>query len=453
MSPNPSPKTQQAKDGLLAAVLEAVRDAVVSVDDNRRIVLFNGGAERIFGYSAVEIIGSSVDVLIPSGLIESHRDRVTGRRRDGTEFPAEASISEVKLDGKPYLTAILRDVGHEKQTREELHRSEERYRGIFDYSNDAIFIVDPAENQIVDANPRACGMLDYSHEELLAMPVSAVHPEEMPKLRAFARDVFEAGHGWTNELSCITRHRTVIPAEISASTIQVDDRKLMVAMVRDIRERKRVEEADRELAVLEERNRLARDLHDSVTQSLYSMTLFAESGRRLAASYDGQVAGYLQRLGETSLQALKEMRLLVYELRSPALEADGLVGALQNRLDAVEGRAGIATKLLTEGWVDLPAKVEMDAFHVAQEALNNSLKHSGAESVRVAITAEPDSVELTVQDDGCGFEVETAFAGAGVGLTGMRERVEMLGGTLDIESNLNQGTKLVARLPIGTAQR
>jgi signal transduction histidine kinase len=116
-------------------------------------------------------------------------------------------------------------------------------------------------------------------------------------------------------------------------------------------ERQRAEEAlaqkAAEAAVIAERNRLARELHDSVTQSLYSSTLLAEAGQRLAGTGDlERTQGYLSRLGEITQGALKEMRLLVHELRPLALQKEGLVGALQQRLDAVERRAGVDARLV-----------------------------------------------------------------------------------------------------------
>jgi PAS domain S-box-containing protein len=134
-----------------------------------------------------------------------------------------------------------------------------------------------------------------------------------------------------------------------------------------------------QLAVMKERSRLARELHDSVTQALYSMTLLAEAaGRRVGAGNLEQVENYLARLGEAAQQSLKEMRLLVHELRPPVLEREGLVGALQQRLDAVEGRSGVETRLRVEGTLELPAPVEEELYRIAQEALNNALKHAAA---------------------------------------------------------------------------
>jgi len=198
-----------------------------------------------------------------------------------------------------------------------------------------------------------------------------------------------------------------------------------------------------QLAVMEERERLARDLHDSVTQSLYSLTLFAEAGRRLIGAGDLERAeGYLAQLGESAQDALKEMRLLVYKLRPPALEREGLVGAIQHRLGAVERRAGVKAHLLVDDMIKLPASVEEGLYHIAQEALNNALKHAAATSVTVRIRVVDEQVELEVVDNGIGFDPGTAGNGGGMGLVNMQERAKELGGTLRTVSAPGEGTKV-----------
>jgi signal transduction histidine kinase len=209
-----------------------------------------------------------------------------------------------------------------------------------------------------------------------------------------------------------------------------------------------------QLAVMKERERLARELHDSVTQSLYSLTLFAEAGRDLAR--DGElerVESYLTRLGEIAQQALKEMRLLVYQLRPLALQREGLVGALQQRLDAVEGRIGVKARLLTEGLVELPAPVEEGLYRIAQEALNNALKHAAATSVTVYIRTEDERVELEVVDDGQGFDPDAVSDRGGMGLASMRQRAEKLGGSLTVLSAPGEGTRVKVSVGVSTPAR
>ncbi len=212
-----------------------------------------------------------------------------------------------------------------------------------------------------------------------------------------------------------------------------------------------------ELAVLQERNRLARELHDSVTQSLHSSTLLAEAGQRLASSGDIERArGYLIRVGEISQQALKEMRLLVYELRPMALREVGLVGALQQRLDAVERRSGVEVQLSIEEELELPARIEEELFRIAMEALNNALKHANPSTVTVTlcrdVKREMPCIELAIVDDGIGFDPDTKAGAGGLGLVSMKERIEKLGGELTILSAQGEGTQVKACVDLGTSQ-
>jgi signal transduction histidine kinase/ligand-binding sensor domain-containing protein len=215
-------------------------------------------------------------------------------------------------------------------------------------------------------------------------------------------------------------------------------------------------EQAKRMAVVEERQRLARELHDSVTQSLHSSTLLAEAGQRLASRGDlERTRGYLIRLGEITQQALKEMRLLVYELRPLHLMNVGLVGALQQRLDAVERRAGVDVNLVVDGEIELSPDVEETLFRIAQEALNNTLKHAAPSSIMVTIHIEGESpyrqVELDIIDDGRGFDLAALGDEGGLGLVGMRQRMENVGGVLDIQSTPGEGTQVKASVDLGTS--
>lgn len=203
------------------------------------------------------------------------------------------------------------------------------------------------------------------------------------------------------------------------------------------------------LAILEERNRLARELHDSVTQSLYSLLLLTEGWRRtLNGQEKVDIESYLSRIKDILTRSLKEMRLLIMELRPPSLDQEGLVGALQKRLDTVEKRVGIKARVMMEEFCDLPIAVEKELYWIAQEALNNSLKHSNASHVTVLINVKGSSVILKVIDDGIGFDVQTAQSQGGMGLFNMRERATRLGGSLRIESMIGAGTVVTACVPL-----
>jgi len=233
-----------------------------------------------------------------------------------------------------------------------------------------------------------------------------------------------------------------------ADSLQTRTQELMEANEKAI-ENARLYEQGRALAATEERQRLARELHDSVTQTLYSLTLLAEASRRTAQGGDmDKVVANIARLGETAQQALKEMRLLVYELRPMALEQTGLAEALQHRLDAVEKRAGVESQLHVDLNLELPADVENSLYRIAQEALNNSLKHAEATSVTVKLRTADGNVELEIADNGKGFEKESVDDKGGMGLGNIKERSEALGGQWSITSQPNEGTRVWIRVPV-----
>lgn len=200
------------------------------------------------------------------------------------------------------------------------------------------------------------------------------------------------------------------------------------------------------LAMAEERQRLARDLHDSVTQALYGVTLYAEAASRMVAAGDTeQAAENLADLRETAQEALREIRLLIFELRPPILEEQGLVAALRARLESVESRSGLKTAFEFDESLQrerLPLDVEMGLYRIAQEALNNIMKHAQASQVRVKLVTSGPQVTLEIMDDGRGFDPTGGVGQGRLGLHTMRERADLLGGQLNIVTRPNAGTRV-----------
>lgn len=212
----------------------------------------------------------------------------------------------------------------------------------------------------------------------------------------------------------------------------------------------RLREQAEQTAATAERSRLARELHDSVTQLLYSVTLYAEAvARLLGAGQQARAVEHLAELRSSAQQALREMRLLIFELRPPTLEKSGLAAALQARLDAVETRGGMQAKLQIEGEERLPNAVQKELYYIALEALNNALKHSRAQSVQVDLRFGSASTSVEVRDDGIGFEPAIAHLGEGFGISGMNERVQRIGGHLEITSSPGRGTQVRVHVPTG----
>jgi signal transduction histidine kinase len=208
-------------------------------------------------------------------------------------------------------------------------------------------------------------------------------------------------------------------------------------------ENARLYEEAQQLAIVQERNRLARDLHDSVTQALYGISLYAEAAaRQLGLGEGATVADHLAEIRTTAQESLREMRLLIFELHPPMLRSAGLVSAIQARLEAVEARVGIQTRLQVSGDGVLSPQVEEGLYRIAQEALNNALKHARSSSVTLRLCRGPRNVILEIADDGVGFDLARRAGQAGFGLRGMAERASRLGGKLIVESTPGQGTRI-----------
>ncbi|GAB4265530.1 MAG: hypothetical protein Kow0080_05740 [Candidatus Promineifilaceae bacterium] len=203
-----------------------------------------------------------------------------------------------------------------------------------------------------------------------------------------------------------------------------------------------------QLAALKERERLARELHDSVTQQLYSLRLFADAAATTAKENDyGRTLSYIHNIDEIAHQTLKEMRLLLYELRSDTLLQNGLIIALRHRLDAVEQRAGVKTRLVSDETLTIPHQQEENLFRIAIEALNNALKHANAATVAIDVSQNDQYIIMTITDDGDGFHLEEAMKGSGMGLKNMFTRANYLQGTMDIHTQPGKGTQVIVKIP------
>jgi signal transduction histidine kinase len=219
-------------------------------------------------------------------------------------------------------------------------------------------------------------------------------------------------------------------------------------------ENARLHQHAEQMAILEERARLARELHDSVTQCLSSVTLLAQAGSDFSEAGEwGRVRHYLERIRDNGGQALKEMRLLLYELQPPSTEQESLVEMLTHRLEAVEERAGVNVRLVADDWLRLPAPAEEALYRIAQEALNNALKHSGASTVTIELHGRPDAATLEVSDNGAGFDPESVRRKGGIGLISIQQRAEKLGGELAIRSAPCEGTSIKVSLSGGSIVR
>ena len=202
-----------------------------------------------------------------------------------------------------------------------------------------------------------------------------------------------------------------------------------------------------ELAMLEERNRLARDLHDSVKQQVFATAMQTGAARALLENDPVQARTHLQEAEQLAQLAQQELTELIQELRPAALDGMGLVWALRNQADSWTRQHSIPTQVRVQGDRPLPLHIEQALYRVTQEALMNAAKHSRAGVLDIHVAMSSDDVTLTIQDNGQGFDV-AQVSGTGLGLYSMHERLAALGGSLQIESQPGAGTTIVAHCPL-----
>lgn len=204
----------------------------------------------------------------------------------------------------------------------------------------------------------------------------------------------------------------------------------------------------RQAAIIEERERLAGDIHDQVTQSIYSAGLFAEAARDAAAVGNlTKVEHHTHSILRMTNQALRELRLLLSELRIEALARHGLADALRERLKTVEHRAYIDGEVHAAELGEIPVAVEETFYRIALEALNNALRHARAERVDITLSVKDGELIMMIADNGIGFDREEAAAAGGMGLASMQKRIGKVNGVLTLNSNEN-GSQVVARAPL-----
>jgi len=211
-------------------------------------------------------------------------------------------------------------------------------------------------------------------------------------------------------------------------------------------ENARLTEQAQQLAALEERQRLARELHDSVSQALYSIALGARTARTLLERDPAKAAEPLDYVRSLAEAGLAEMRALIFELRPESLENEGLVAALTKQTDALRARHGIDVQVSLCDEPSMSMEVRETLYRIAQEALHNTIKHARASRVNVALSYSEAAIILQVADNGLGFNTAEPFPGH-LGLRSMCERAERVGGTFEVNSSLGSGTHIRVEIP------
>jgi len=206
-----------------------------------------------------------------------------------------------------------------------------------------------------------------------------------------------------------------------------------------------------ELAALEERNRLARDLHDGVKQQVFATAMQLGAARALIEKDAKAALKHLDQAEQLARQAQKELTAIIRELHPATLESQGLATTIKEQIAEWSRHNKISTEVTIPADISLPKEIEQTFFRLTQEALSNIARHSQATHIEVELACDRDDVSITIADNGKGFDV-ASVEGEGVGLRSMRERIGALGGNFKVESNPGDGTRLIARCQINKGE-
>ncbi|MBE0687024.1 MAG: PAS domain S-box protein [Anaerolineaceae bacterium] len=350
---------------------------------------------------------------------------------------------------------LQKEFDQRKQAEESLQISQALYSEVFENSTKQLFIIEVLPNddfRILRTNPKHQKHSGLSPEKIWGKKIEdVVIPEVAKSIKQHYLDCIKAGHAIEYEeqgpvpywdIENIRTFRTTIAPIFD----DVGDVVRLIGATEDITDQKAAEkilmEKAREEAVSMERGRLARELHDAVTQTLFSTTLTAEVLPKIFEK--NPEAGFLKlaELRELTRGALAEMRTLLMELRPDALAEAELHDLLQHLTNAFIARARIPTDLEIDGNYDLPVDVKIGFYRIAQEALNNISKHADPERVTISLSFYTETVDLIVEDDGQGFDISQNSGTDHYGLRIMKERADEIGAQLSITSQINHGTKV-----------
>ncbi len=470
---------------LLAAIVESSDDAIVSTDLEGRIRSWNPGAERMYGYTAEEVIGRHVTILAPPdrpdeipGILRrlgrgervAHFETVRIARSGG---PIEVSISASPMrDGDGRLvgqSSISHDITERRAASRRLHESQSLLQGLFDAAPEGIIGVDE-DGTILFANPATEQLFGYPAAELVGRPVEVLVPEAARGVHAAQRAGFVSRprqrlNGAGLGLAGRRKDGSTFAADIALGHFAVASGMVVLAFVRDVTRARAAEEQLRKVSEArrlllsrlvtsqeDERRRIAVEIHDDPVQKLSALSLRLDVLARHHPELVG--SGDYGALGQTLRASIDSLRALMFELRPHALDERGLAAALRELLQA-EGEFEVFPEHHLEDQLETEPRGEVGTtlYRLAEEAVRNVRKHANASHVDLVLAEGEGGYLLRVADDGVGFAADgrARSPNGHLGLTGMQERAQIAGGWCRIDTELGQGTTVEFFIPADLA--
>jgi PAS domain S-box-containing protein len=444
----------------------------------------NRAAEEMLGYASGSLVELPLQVLEPSlnmdrwlslwKLARSTGEALPGfeaecRRADGSGLPADVSLSFLRFDRAEYLVVFLADVTERRRARAALQESEARLKGIAGNVPGLVFRLERAaiEQPVVFAyiSEASAELVGYPAVELQRVDRgirSLVHPDDQASYRRTQDAALAGDSDWQWQGRIVTRAGQLRWADIKATARRLGEgRVVWDGIVWDITENKQVELALgesrarlRELSAHlesvreEEKARIAREVHDELGQVLTVLKLETAMCELVCSGQMPELDKHLQNMKRLIAQLFQLVRDVASALRPPILDA-GIASAIEWQVRRFEARTQIPCMVeVPENLPKLSDAKAIGLFRILQEALTNIMRHAGAHSVQVSLHLEDGELCLCVSDDGKGFAPEQRKPGQSFGLVGMQERVLMLGGQLQIDSQPGEGTTLYARVAV-----
>lgn len=449
---------------LLSAVMSLMPDAAVVADPDGRIVSINGHAEELFGYSSGSLTGLSIETLIPERVRQRHRGlratymadpqirsmgaglHLTGRRRDGSEFPIDISLAPITDSGDRLVVAAIRDVSEQRRAAAD----QAELATIVNSTSDAIFSIS-VDGRITNWNPGAEELFGFSSVEILGEHIAALVP-------GHASAIFEELLGAASE----SRHRGALDTRwrrrdgeevdvaVSISPLKDSAGNLIgfSSIVRNISERKLAENELRLLresnVLVDDRERIARDLHDHVIQRIFAAGLGLQSS--LAWVSEAKAHERISDSVDILDEIIREIRNTIFSLAA----RDRYDSTLQSQvLEVVQQTlAALSFEPSVEfiGQVDLgvPSRIMPHVVACVREALSNVARHARASNAHVELDVSENLLKVIVSDNGTGIGALTRSSGLG----NLADRARLLGGTFEISNIATGGTRVEWIVPI-----
>ncbi|HEY7628848.1 MAG TPA: PAS domain-containing sensor histidine kinase [Ilumatobacteraceae bacterium] len=460
-------------DDFAWSLLDAAPDATLVVSSTGEIVFANDHAGSVFGAELDRMLGMSVEELLPENLRSVHRAHRTryraeptvrsmgagltlsARRFDGSLFPVEISLSPLRLGDEVFAVAAVRDITDRVE-------SEDRMRRVLqtlDSSEDGMFMFDAESLRFSFVNQGAVRLVGYDADELMSMTPMHLNPYSAESDYRRIVDSLVADESATvmRQATMLRKDGVEVPVEKTyrAAPVGVDGRRWVIALARDISTRlaadaalqqsqQALHDAEQVVAIAEDRERIARDLHDTVIQRLFG------EGLKLLATMnvvDERAKPRIQATIDGLDQTIKELRMAVFSLQGGETpQAAGLRGRLLAALTESTAGLGFEPRLQFEGSIDtIDSNIADNLVPVLREALSNISKHARANNVRVGISVDDEQIVLTIADDGVGIPQEVI---GGHGLANMAERARRLGGDCSVVAQTGGGSLLTWHVPV-----